>query len=125
MLRRLSVHAAGLKEPRETYLWERLEASQFEAGAAKGFKNITKALREYAIAGTLHLDHLARLRKSPVHRAALKRRAHQLAPSQGLSPEEAETKLDRLLEQHEKEWAGFLRELGPSSFVSKWAAPLA
>lgn len=46
MLRRLSVHAAGLKEPRETYLWEALEAPEFEAGAAKGFKNVTKALRE-------------------------------------------------------------------------------
>jgi len=97
MLRRLSVHAAGLQEPRDTYVWEDLEAPEFERGAAKNFKKITRALREYAIAGTLHLDHLAALRKSPSHKEALKRRAHQLAKSQGLSPEEAETKLDRLL----------------------------
>jgi 7-cyano-7-deazaguanine synthase in queuosine biosynthesis len=122
MLRRQSVHAAGLREPRETYVWENLGASKFEAGAAKGFNKITRALREYAIAGALHLDHLAELRDSPLHKEALKRQAHQLARSQGLASEEAEAKLDRLLEQHQKEWRGFVHSLGRNSFVSNWVA---
>jgi 7-cyano-7-deazaguanine synthase in queuosine biosynthesis len=121
MLRRLSVHAAGLQEPPDTYVWEDLRAPEFEKGAAKNFKKVTCALREYAIAGTLHLDHLAALRRSPSHKEALKRRAHQLAKSQGLSPQEAEIRLGRLLAQHEKEWTGFLHSLGPDSFVRKWA----
>lgn len=124
MLRRLSVHAAGLHEPRETYVWENLGAPKFEAGAAKRFDKITRAQREYAIAGTLHLDHLAELRNSPLHKEALKRQAHQLARSQGLTPEEAEAKLDRLLDQHHKEWRGFVRSLGSNSFVSNWVASI-
>lgn len=120
MLRRMSVHAAGLREPRDTYVWENLEASEFEAGAAKHFKKITPALREYAIAGTLHLDHLAELRSSPLHRQAIKRNAHKLAQSRGLSPEEADENLDRLLKQHQREWREFVHSLGPKSFVRNW-----
>lgn len=122
MLRRLSVHAAGLREPRETYVWENLGTSKFEAGAAKRFNKVTRALREYAIAGALYLDHLADLRDWPLHKEALKRHAHQLARSQALRPEEAEAKLDRLLEQHQKEWRGFVQSLGRNSFVSNWVA---
>ena len=37
MLRRMSVHAAGLKEPAETYVWGNLGAARFERGAAPSF----------------------------------------------------------------------------------------
>jgi 7-cyano-7-deazaguanine synthase in queuosine biosynthesis len=121
MLRRLSVHAAGLKEAPETYIWEKLSAPTFEGGAVKGAR-ITQALREYAIAGVLHLDHLAALRACPGHASALKRHAHQLAKSQGLEPSEAAARLDRLLLRHGQEWQKFLEMLGPNSFVKNWTA---
>ncbi len=120
MLRRLSVHAAGVEELAETYLWEHLAAREFESGAARGFNKITPALREYAIAGVLHLDHLAALRTSPVHAPALKRHAYQLAQSQGLTLPEAEFRLHLMLSTHAQEWKNFLTELGPDSFVTKW-----
>jgi 7-cyano-7-deazaguanine synthase in queuosine biosynthesis len=122
MLRRLSVHAAGFTESRETYLWENLSAPTFERGAAKGFGKITRALREYAIAGVLHLDHLAALGASAVHAPALKRQAYQLARSQGLAAAEAESSLNAFLSTHAREWQAFLRDLGPDSFVTKWTA---
>lgn len=127
MLRRLSVHAADLKEPRETYLWESLDTATFEGGAAKAFNKdkITKALREYAIAGTLHLDHLAGLRTSALHAGAIKRQAYQLAKSRGLPLEEAEANLDRLLSKHELEWQGFVRSLDNKSFIRNWVASAA
>jgi hypothetical protein len=127
MLRRLSVHAANLKEPRETYLWESLDTATFEGGAARAFDKdkITKALREYAVAGTLHLDHLAGLRKSALHAGAIKRQAYQLAKSRGLSPEEAGANLDRLLSKHELEWQNFVRSLGNKSFIRNWVASAA
>jgi hypothetical protein len=125
MLRRLSVHAAGLKEPRETYLWESLNAPTFEAGAAQSFDKVTDALREYAIAGTLHLDHLAGIRNSALHTGAIQRQAHQLARSRGLSSEEAETNLDRLLLKHESEWRSFVSSLGNKSFIRNWVASAA
>jgi hypothetical protein len=34
---------------------------------------------------------------------------------------EARGKLNRLLEQHEKEWKAFMKSLGPDSFVGNWA----
>ncbi|HTC03741.1 MAG TPA: ATPase [Xanthobacteraceae bacterium] len=125
MLRRLSVHAAGLKEPRETYLWENLDAATFEGGAVKSFDKITGALREYAVAGTLHLDHLAGLRSSALHAGTVQRQAHQLARSTGLSPKEAEDNLNRLLSKHESEWRSFVRSLGNKSFIRNWVASAA
>jgi 7-cyano-7-deazaguanine synthase in queuosine biosynthesis len=125
MLRRLSVHAAGLCEPKETYVWENLGAPTFEKGAAKSFNKITSALREYAIAGALHLDHLAGLKESPLHVAALNRQAHQLARSRKISIDEANMKLSRLLSQHELEWRNFIGSLGEGSFIRRWVASVA
>lgn len=123
MLRRLSVHAAGLPDEKTRYVWEDLKATTFEGGVAAEFdkEKITSALREYAIAGTLHFDHLAGLRQSAVHASSLKRNAFQLSRSLALPMAEAETRLDRLLKQHECEWKNFMSELGPDSFIKQWA----
>ncbi len=123
MLRRLSVHAAGLSEAREKYVWEDLSATTFKEGAAASFpaRKITRSQREYAIAGTLHLDHLAELRESCGNARMLNLRAFQLSGALGLSEVDARAKLDRLLQQHSREWKGFMLSLGPNSFVADWA----
>jgi 7-cyano-7-deazaguanine synthase in queuosine biosynthesis len=92
MLRLQSVHAAGLTESKQTYVWEDLSAPTFHKGAAKGFTGITGAMREYAIAGTLHLDHLAALRSSDAGPNAIALCAFQLARSRKLSEQEVETR---------------------------------
>jgi Queuosine biosynthesis protein QueC len=120
MLRRLSIHAAGLSEPNETYVWENLKASTFEEGAASGLKKIEKVQREYAIAGTLHLDHLANLRGPDVNSPGIRLNEKQLAKALGISDQDVQTHLDRLLDQHKKEWKAFMISLGPKSFVSRW-----
>ena len=123
MLRRMSVHAAGLTEPKHTYVWEDLSASTFNDGAAASFaeKKMTGKLRQYAIAGSLHLDHLAGLRRSPANARALTLNAFQLGRSLDLPETEARARLDRLLTQHECEWKSFLQSLGQNSFVADWA----
>jgi hypothetical protein len=122
MLRRLSVHAAGLNEPPETYVWENLGAVAFPSGAAASFgKNkITSKLRDYAIAGALHLDHLAGLRSSPANARMLNLSAFRLSRSLDLPEVEVRVKLDRLLAQHESEWKNFMISLGKSSFIADW-----
>ena len=124
LLRRLSVHAAGLEEAKETYVWENLSAPTFEAGAAATFgaKKITGALREYAIAGTLHLDHLAALRSSPANSGMLDLGAFQLGRALGVTEGIARKKLDRLLLKHETEWKAFVDSLGQNSFLANWAS---
>jgi 7-cyano-7-deazaguanine synthase in queuosine biosynthesis len=121
MLRRLSIHAAGLKESKETYIWENLSARTFNVGARENFGKITMAMREYAIAGTLHMDHLAGMSSSPANAPTLDLGAFQLSQSLGLPEDETRGKLDRLLRQHSHEWKGFMDSLGEHSFISEWA----
>jgi len=124
LLRRMSVHAAGLKETPATYVWENLGASSFERGAAPSFPKhkITKAQREYAIGGALHLDHLAQFRHSDSNAGKLRLFSFQLADSLGIEEGLARRKLDRLLKQHETEWKDFMGSLGNNSFLVNWAA---
>ncbi len=123
MLRRLSVFAAGLTEPKESYVWEDLMATTFAAGAAASFppEKITRALREYAIAGALHLDHLAGLQNSNANARMLTLSAFQLSKALGLKEADTRAKLDRLLHQHSCEWRNFMLSLGQNSFVADWA----
>ena len=123
MLRRLTVHAAGQVEAEDTYVWEDLRADTFAGGASPKFgrKKITPAMKEYAIAGALHLDHLAGLLDSPVNAPRVSLEGFGLSQSLGLPPSTVGQKLDRLLLQHKSEWENFMVSLGPTSFVAKWA----
>jgi hypothetical protein len=120
MLRRMSVHAAGLNEPRETYVWETLKSSTFAEGAAGEFNNMTPALREYALAGVLHLEHFALIRTSAQYAMLKRRTLSELTRSLAEPPEVVASGLERLLQQHEVEWSAFTRDLGEGSFVRKW-----
>ena len=124
MLRRMSVHAMGGAEDKATYIWEDLSAVRFEDGAAAGFRKTRPqgALYEYAIAGTLHLDHLAGLQHSPANQVLLDRQVFQLSRSLGVAEQETQQKLERLLTQHAREWKDFVGSLGPRSFVAQWAS---
>ncbi|KGX08171.1 queuosine biosynthesis QueC family protein [Burkholderia pseudomallei] len=120
MLRRLSVHAAGLDEPKENYVWETLKVPTFEAGVAEGFDRITEALREYAIAGVLHFEHFSSIRESPAYEMLKRRSAIELAHALTEPQDTVVNGLDRLLQQHGREWAAFMDDLGPESFVRQW-----
>lgn len=123
MLRRMSVHAAGLNEDPSRYIWERLNTLKLEDGVAKGFARprIGKAMREYALAGTLHLQHLSELTQNGPKQRGLDRMARQVGRLMGLPPEESEIKATRLIAQHEREWTAFTKSLGSDSFVANWA----
>ena len=124
LLRRMSVHSAGQWEAPETYVWEDLSAPRFEDGAASAFtkREPRGALHEYAIAGVLHLEHLATLRESRPSAVTLQRQAFLLGRSLGLDIRETQDKLERMLQRHEEEWRSFVESLGPRSFVAQWIA---
>lgn len=127
MLRRMSVHAARAKEPKTTYVWEDLNVGRYEDGAARTFRKRQPkgAIHEYAIAGTLHLEHLARLgRRLDENASELDLDIFRLAEALGssdLTEERIRTRLLRMLKAHEQEWNAFLDDLGPNSFVTRWA----
>ncbi len=122
MLRRMSMFTAGLPEPADTYVWENLSAPSFEAGVAEGFTAITGALREHAIAGVLHMDHLADLATAPSAARAVRRIARETAEVLREEPIEVEGRLRSLLARHAAEWRRFLESLAPDSFVRGLAA---
>ena len=123
MLRRLSVHAAGLAESKDRYVWEDLSARSFFEGVADSFpsKKITLAQREYAIAGTLHLDHLAVLPDSSVNAQMVDLTTFQLSDTLALPQAEVRSRLIRMLKQHSREWINFVSSLGQDSFIADWA----
>lgn len=124
MLRRMSMHAAGIKEPEDTYVWSDLSAAEFRQGAARGFSLFTRALEEYAIAGVLHLDHMAALGVSDLHARTRRRAARELAAVLGEDEDRVEAKLQSLLLRHRGEWISFLESLGRDSFVRRLASSL-
>lgn len=122
MLRRMSMFTAGIDEPSDTYIWERLSAERFEDGAAPGFAYATLALREYAVAGVLHMDHLAELAASPLHARSLRRAARDTAEALKGDAVQVEHQLRSMLERHAEEWRAFRRSLSSTSFVTRLAS---
>jgi hypothetical protein len=124
LLRRMSLHAAGIDEPAEAYVWENLSAPEFKSGAAPAFnpKLNTGRQREYAIAAVLHLEHMAELNQSPVHAETLAHNTYLLAQSIGHPLPEVTDALNRVLDQHRNEWNSFKTSIGADSFMADWFA---
>lgn len=122
MLRRMSMFTAGIEEPADTYIWERLTASRLEDGVAAGFDKITSKMRSYAVAGVLHMDHLADLAESPLHARSLRRAARETAEALDEDPLAVEQQLREMLGRHAAEWRAFRQALGPDSFVGRLAS---
>jgi hypothetical protein len=120
ILRRVSVHAAGLTEASDTYVTTDMTAKTLDEAIDKDFTRRTEAFREYAIAGVLHMDHLADMAEANAA-PLVKRHAALLAPALGLSREETEERLNALLRKHAEEWKNYMDALGEHSFVRQWA----
>lgn len=119
MLRRLSVHAAGLEDAPENYICENMSAPTLREAVVPGFTKINPAYEQYAIAGVLHLDHLADM-NGPMARPVVQRHARLFSSALGLTAEDASAKLAALLERHAVEWKHYLDSLGADSFIRKW-----
>ena len=119
-LRRVGVFAANLQEKNETYVSNNTNASSFEGSFDIDFKGAKSgAAREYAIAGVLHMDELARLGDAS-SRAMLSRHAKLLGHFAGYDAGLAEERLASLFNRHAVEWRGYLRSLDPNSFIRNW-----
>ena len=117
MLRRMSMHAAGLPEEEDAYLYSDRAADLQSAGPI-GFAPPTSAMQHYAVAGILHLDHLAEMSGSMIHQPALRRAGQQAAAALNMGSNEAVGGIDRLLSRHAEEWRAYRRSLPAHSFVN-------
>lgn len=123
MLRRMSIQAAHLEDQPSSYVWENLRTTDFVDAVAPSFRpsRAISALREYAIAGTLHMEHLARLRYSDLDKPSLQLVSFQLGGALRMDAKDVYDHIDELLQRHEREWRRFLDHLGKDSFVTRWA----
>lgn len=119
MLRRLSVHAAGLREEPDVYICNEINAATVREGVDSQFKQFNAAFEQYALGGVLHLDDLAAMAGSE-GQAAVRRHAVLLAPAMDSSADDIEKKLSLLLGRHATEWKNYLDDISPNSFVRKW-----
>ncbi len=119
MLRRLSVHAAGLTEDPGIYICKDMNAPSVREAVDSRFTHCNAAFEQYALGGVLHLDDLAAMAEND-EQAAVRRHAVLLAPVMNLSANEVERNLSLLLARHALEWKNYLKDLHPDSFVKKW-----
>jgi 7-cyano-7-deazaguanine synthase in queuosine biosynthesis len=119
MLRRLSVHAAGLTEDSDTYICKDMNAPSVREAVDPRFTHCNSAFEQYALGGVLHLDDLAAMIASD-GQAVVRRHSVLLAPAMNLSADEVERNLSLLLARHALEWKNYLKDLHPDSFVKKW-----
>ena len=123
MLRRVSVHAAGLVEEPETYVCTDMSAKTLQDGVDPAFTKVNEAFISYAIAGALHMDHLADMAKEE-SKSLVKRHAALLGPSLGISQSLAEQRLAALLNRHALEWKNYVHTQGEHSFLRQWTRVL-
>jgi hypothetical protein len=80
MLRRLSVHAAGLTEKPDVYVCKDMNAPSIREAVDPRFMKCNAAFEQYALGGVLHLDDLAAMAEND-EQAAVRRQAVLLAPA--------------------------------------------
>ena len=119
LLRRMSMHAAGIDEPKGTYVIADLTASSFQHALPGRTKvRLSKSMSEYGSVGARHLEQLAQLAEIPD--SGLKVPAFEIARALGEPQDEVLKKLRNMLLTHAKEWRAFMAAQGEQSFLRSW-----
>lgn len=119
LLRRLSMHAAGITEERDTYVILNLSASDVhEALSVLPQQSDRDIMIEYGSVGTRHLQQLADMADLPD--SELRVHASEIAAATNSNYEETFEKLRALLVTHAQEWRAFLSAQGEQSFLKSW-----
>jgi len=117
LLRRQSLHSAGLKNDQERYLWNDLSAPSLNQ-AVNGSKRATsKNDEQQAVCAVLEMQHFA---EAALARELIRSRASELCAVVGEPHAEVQRKLHHLISTHSTEWNRFLSQLGPRSFIKTW-----
>lgn len=119
LLRRMSMHAAGVVEPDDTYAFADLMAANFKDAVPHNSRiEPTKSIVEYGSVGTRHLQQLSELAVQPDN--TLRRDVFEISRATGMSQQETMDKLKTLLSRHSEEWTDFVNAQGDKSFLHTW-----
>jgi hypothetical protein len=115
LLRRQSLHAAGMRSDRDNYLWNDLSAPTLSR-AVHSHQTARNDERQ-SLCAVLEMQQFAEISTdSDRIRAA----AAELSPFVNQHHDEVELALGRLINTHASEWQRFLSRLGPHSFINRW-----
>jgi hypothetical protein len=115
----MSMHAAGIEEPADTYVISDLTVPQFaEAIPKSNALRRSHTLVEYGSVGTRHMQHLADMAAWPDDQLA--EHAFEIARVIGTTEKAALENLRKLLVAHAHEWRAFLTAQGEESFLKSW-----
>lgn len=119
LLRRMSMHAAGIDEPGNTYVIANLTVSAFaDALPDKKKVRLSHTMAEYGSVGARHLQQLANMADLPD--ADLKVHAFEIARATGEAQDDVLKNLRNMLLTHAKEWRAFMAAQGKQSFLRSW-----
>lgn len=116
----MSMHAAGVDEPADTYFIGDLKVAHYEDAVPRSNRmRPSHTMVEYGIVGVRHLQQLADMAEMPD--APLRLHAFEIARAIGASAEDTRENLRMLLVQHAEEWHDFVNAQGQHSLIKSWA----
>ena len=115
LLRRQSLHAAGLTSNAENYLWNDLSAATLSR-AVSGRRTARNDERQ-ALCAVLEIQQFAEMNAQAEH---LRTAADDLSPFVNERSDFVEAKLKRLISTHASEWTQFRSTLASRSFINRW-----
>lgn len=120
LLRRMSIHFAGLDESLDNYMWKHLCASSLNEAAINPSRVATKGDHGHAVCGALAMAQLAELAE-PEHSNYVQGKAQELALISDDSVDLVHKRLAGLIQQHADEWHGFIYRQGDSSYLARFS----
>lgn len=118
LLRRMSMQAARVDEPSDTYTFADLTVTNYEAATPRSSRVRLSEMVEYGSVGARHLQQLADLAGQPD--TILRRHVFEIAQATDASEESTRENLRKLLMQHAEEWRDFVDAQGKHSFLNNW-----
>ncbi len=118
LLRRMSLHAANVNEPADTYTVGNLTSACYNDAIPRSNRNrLRHTMVEYGSVGARHLQQLADVAELP---AVLRPHVFEIARATGASERDTRNSLRKLLLKHAEEWRDFVSCQGKHSFIKNW-----
>lgn len=115
LLRRQSLHAAGLASDADIYLWKNLNAVVLSRAVSR--RRTSDNDERQALCAVLEIQQFAEMNSKAEN---LRTAAEDLAPFVNEQSELVELSLRRLISMHASEWSQFRSTLASQSFINQW-----
>jgi 7-cyano-7-deazaguanine synthase in queuosine biosynthesis len=119
LLRRMSMHAAGVIEEHDAYVISDLRSPSVKEALSVIAQTANRNIMvEYGSVGVRHLQHLAEM--SELSDDDLRIFVSEIAAATGATHEKTQNNLRTVLVSHAEEWRAFLFAQGEQSFLKSW-----